>query len=239
MRRATRVSRHLAAASATLLLAALVGVLGQGCGGDDHHGGSAEFTGNVSAVAPAQASVPLRHRPLLAALGWWLPSAAIAQSSCPALHVLACASNGNDTQCHRVDSDSCAFDVSIDTLDSSFASGMVFFVDDANGNGSQDDGEATATLTNELGSVCNGSVVTLSGVVIDFLGSTATAVSVVKNPDTCPATTPTPVTTVTPTKTATPYSAAASLNQPPSTLLAFLFGSGAVGLVLPRRRSQR
>ena len=33
-----------------------------------------------------------------------------------------------------------------------------------------------------------------------------------------------------------PYGQSASLNEPPSTMLAFLFGSGAVGLLIPRRR---
>jgi len=53
--------------------------------------------------------------------------------------------------------------------------------------------------------------------------------------------TPTPTRTRTPTQTGTPastptYSYGASINQPPSTMLAFLFGAGALGLILPQRR---
>jgi hypothetical protein len=40
----------------------------------------------------------------------------------------------------------------------------------------------------------------------------------------------------TPTGTTTPYSYGASLNQPPTTWLAFLFSAGALGLILPHRR---
>ena len=38
------------------------------------------------------------------------------------------------------------------------------------------------------------------------------------------------------TMTGTPYAYGASLNQPPSTMLAFLFGAGVFGLILPYRR---
>jgi len=218
----------------------LVGLLGQGCGGDDN-GPSARFTGAVSGVSPTQASVPLRSRPLLAAVEWMLPTLAHAQSTCPALHLLACASNGRDSAvCRHVDADSCNFDVSLDVLENLFAGGTFFFVDDANGNGQEDSGEATAMLTNPLGAVCNGSVVALTDVAIDFLGGAATAVSVVKDPNTCPDTTPGPAPTATPSvlPTQSPYAYGASLNQPPSSMLAFLFGAGAIGLILPRRRSR-
>ena len=40
----------------------------------------------------------------------------------------------------------------------------------------------------------------------------------------------------TPTGTTTPYVYGASINQPPSTMVAFLFGAGALGLILPQRR---
>jgi hypothetical protein len=219
-----------------LVLASSVAILGQGCGGDDS-GPHATFVGNVSGVSPTQASVPLRSRPALAALDWMLPSIAHAQSTCPALHILACATNGRDSAvCRRVDTDDCGLEVSLDVLEND-AGGTFFFVDDADGNGREDADESTAMLTNPLGAICNGSVVTLTDVSIDFLGGTATAVSLVKDPDTCPpGSNPTPIATAFPTPT--PYIYGTSLNQPPSTMLAFLFGAGAVGLILPRRRSR-
>ena len=219
---------------AALVLALAAGVLGQGCG-DDDDGPSARFIGNVSGVSPTQASVPLRSRPLHAAIDWMMPPLAHAQSTCGALHVLMCASNGrDDAVCRGVDADSCSFDVSLDVLDNFFAGGSLFFVDDANGNGREDADEDTAILTNPVGLVCNGSVVTLTDVAIDFLGGSATAISVVKNPDTCSATA-VPTSGFTPIPTV-PYGA--SLNQPPGTMLAFLFGAGALGLIIPRRRSR-
>jgi hypothetical protein len=62
-------------------------------------------------------------------------------------------------------------------------------------------------------------------------GMTATAIATQTG---TPANTPTGTTT--PTGTNTPYGYGASLNQPPSTMLAFLFGAGALGLILPQRR---
>jgi len=220
-----------------MVLGLAVSVAWQGCGGDDG-GPSARFTGDVSGVSPTQASVRTPSSSILAAVDWMLPSRAHAQSTCPALHLLACASNGrDDAVCRRVDSESCNFDVSIDVLENLFAGGSFFFVDDANGNGREDSGEATATLTNPLGQVCNGSVVAMSDVAIDFLGGSATAAAVVKDPNTCPDTTPGPIATSTPSvlPTQSPYGYGASLHQPPSTMLAFLFGAGALGLILPRR----
>jgi hypothetical protein len=239
MRKNSRQRHCDARVALAITLASFVAVFGLGCGGDDH-GPSARFVGDVRAVIPTQTSLRTSARPALAAVDWMLPSDAIAQSTCPALHVLACVSNGRDeARCRSVDADSCELDVSIDVLDNFFSDGTVFFVDDANGNGREDAGESTAMLTNPLGAVCNGSVVTLTGVAIDFVGGSATAISAIKDPDTCASITPGPGTPGFRTPTPSPYSYGASLNQPPTTMLAFLFGAGAVGLILPRRRARR
>ena len=81
----------------------------------------------------------------------------------------------------------------------------------------------------------------LDDVQIDFTPGTAhaTAGSVRKDPDTCTNATPGPTATSTPGPSPTPYSVAAPLHPPPSTMLAMLYGAGAVGLLLPVRRRRR
>jgi hypothetical protein len=64
-------------------------------------------------------------------------------------------------------------------------------------------------------------------------GMTATAIATQTG---TPTNTPTNTPTGTPSGTPTPYYAVASINQPPSTWLAFLIGAGALGLILPQRR---
>jgi hypothetical protein len=271
----------------TFVCAVAAAVVWQGCGGSDHHPGSVTITGNVASVNPAQAKLESRSR-LLAAAESIFASRAIAQSSCPVHHLLVCVSNGQGQQpiCDSVDSDSCRFTVSFDVVDD-FAQGIVAFIDDANQNGKVDTGEGFAFLTNLLAPLCPGTVAVLNDVAIDFATLTASAASVDKAPDTCPATptptaggtatptatatpmgghtaTPTPLPTLTATaaaiatataaanatataaanatataaatQTGTPYMYGASLNEPPSTMLALLFGAGLFGLILPYRK---
>ena len=276
------MTRRILAAT-TLPLSLIAAVLAwQGCGGSDHNSStSATITGNVASVSPAQANAQTRSR-LLAAADLLVPRA-VAQSSCPARHVLVCVTSDPSQQpvCDTIDADSCRFSISFDVVND-FAGGAVAFGDDANQNGRADSGEGLAFLTNPIGPICPGTVVVLNDLTIDFSTITATAASVDKAPDTCGATatptvnrtgtptaTPTRVRTntptgtpptATPTRTATslptltataaaamtqtaiatltgtPYSYGASLNQPPSTMLAFLFGAGVFGLILPYRR---
>lgn len=218
-----------------LSIAVGAGGMWWGCGSSG--GPFATFQGNVSSVSPPQSmrEAPL-HRWLAEVDSLVLPKA-LAQSTCPAKHVIACATNGRDNAvCVRVDSE-CGFSVSLDVLGGDFSKGSFGFVDDVNSNRAADSGERVAFLFTSLGRVCNGTVVTLKNVAIDFNNGSATAGSVVKDPDTCPPTTPTPTRTpsVGPTRTPT-YYAAASLNQPPSKMLAFLSALGVVGLLLPPRR---
>ena len=222
-----------------IVAAAVISVIAvqlwQGCGGNNHDSSRLTFTGNVANVIPSQA-MRERSRPRwLAALDSLVPDATAQSTTCPARHVLACLSNGsNSTACVRVRTDDCRFSVSVDLPASDFA-GSFGFVDDANDNGSVDQGERIAFLFTPLGSVCRGMVVTLNDVTIDFTNGFSTASSVEKDPDTCP--TPTPGGPPTPTPTSTPYRVGSSLNQPPSTMLAGLFGVGVAALLLPRRRA--
>jgi len=216
-----------------LVIAAAAGWMGSGCGSD--HGTAGTFAGNVTSVSPSQAMLQAPAHRWLAEIPSFVLPKALAQSTCPAKHVIICASNGRDAKiCSDVSNGDCSFSVSLDVLADDFSNGTVEFADDTNGNGAIESGEKVATLTNPLGRVCNGSVVTLSDVAINFTNGTATASSVVKNPDTCSGATSVPVPTATPT-----YTAGASLHQPPSPLLAFLSGVGVVGLLLPSRRKSR
>jgi hypothetical protein len=230
-----------------------------GCG--DDHGNEVTFVGNVISVTPAQAMrVAPSHRWLARVRSFVVPDA-LAQSSCPAKHVLACASNGRQRPvCARVHAADCRFSVAVDALPEEFANGFLAFEDDANGNGRGDAGRERIAflLSPPLGNVCNGQVVTLHDVSIDFTTGAASAASVEKDPTTCPPPTPgTPVATRTPTRTPTPagtptrtptparptrtptYNAGAGLAGPPSTMLALLSAIGAVGLLLPSRRRSR
>ncbi len=223
-----------------------------GCGGDG--GPAATFNGNVALVSPPQARLSTQNRTLFARTGSFLLPEAVAQSPCPAAHVLICVNNGTRTICRPVSNGDCEFGVSIDARDD-FALGELFFVNDTNEDGSRDAGEARAFLSNPLGRICNGSVVTLIDVAIDFSTPFAVAASVEKNPDTCSSsrtptpTGPTPTRTATrtptpiggvPTATPTPtYAYGSSLNTPPSSMLALLSGVVALGLLLPARRRKR
>ena len=199
------------------------------CGGD-HHQHGVTFTGTVTSVSPQQAMLQTPSRRWLAKVDSFLLSSAVAQSSCPARHVLACANNGSDPEsCERVDSGDCGFSVSVPADSDGFVGGTVAFVDDQDDDGEHDSGEPVAFLLASLGRLCDGTVVKLDGVAINFTLGSATAASVNKDPDTCANVTPTP----------TPYGIAAPLNGPPSTMLAMLYGAGAVGLLLPVRWRRR
>lgn len=239
-----------------------------GCGGDGG-GSGATFKGNVAAVSPAQARLAAPSQTWLARTRFLLLPEAVAQSSCPAAHVLICVDNGARTICRPVGSGDCDFSLSINAKDD-FASGQISFVNDANDDGNRDAGETRAFLVNPVGRVCNGSVITINDVAIDFSSPVAIAASIEKDPDTCPEATPartrtstptattrtptmvggTPTRTPTPvggaptatrtrTRTPTPYGYGASLNQPPSSMFAFLSGVGVLGLLLPFRRRPR
>jgi len=222
----------------TRVLVALAALLAAiGCGGDDHHGG-VTFVGTVTSVTPQQAMHAAPARRWIARLGSAIVPSAVAQGTCPAKHVLACASNGKDPEaCERVDVVDCGFSVSVPSTAANFVGGAFGFVDDANDNGQHDPSETVAFLFANLGLLCEGTVVKLDDVQIDFTPGTAhaTAGSVRKDPDTCNGT-PGPTPSVTPVRTPTPYAMASPLQTPPSTMLAMLFGAGAMGLLLPARR---
>jgi hypothetical protein len=224
----------MAVASVMLLTA-------MGCG-SDHNPGGVTFVGTVTSVTPQQAMLEQPSRRWLAKIESLLLPNAVAQSSCPARHVLACAGNGVSPEaCERVDIVDCGFSVSVPATLTAFAGGAFGFVDDANDNGEHDSGETVAFLFEALGRLCEGTVVKLDDVQIDFTPGTAraTAGSVRKDPDTCANATPGPTATSTPGPSPTPYSVAAPLNPPSSTMLAMLYGAGAVGLLLPVRRRRR
>ena len=209
-----------------MLLAAI------GCGDDDHHRRGVTFEGNVASVSPQQAMLQAPSRRWLAKVESLLLPNAVAQSSCPARHVLACASNGSDPEeCERVDSDDCGFSVSVPADSDGFVGGTLAFVDDEDDDGEHDSGEPIAFLLALFGRLCEGTVVKLDDVAINFTLGSATAASIDKDPDTCESVTPIP--------TPTPYSIGAPLNGPPSTMLAMLYGAGAVGLLLPARWRRR
>ena len=223
-----------------VVLAALLAAIG--CGSDDHHGG-VTFVGTVTSVTPQQAKAPSQR--WLARLGSAIVPSAVAQGTCPSKHVLACASNGKDAEaCERVDVVDCGFSVSVPST-AQFTGVAFGFVDDTNDNGQHDASETVAFLLENLGLLCEGTVVKLDDVQIDFTPGSAhaTAGSVRKDPDTCGTQTPTPSGTNTPrptgTVTPTPYAVAAPLNTPPTSMLAMLYGAGAVGLLLPIRRRRR
>jgi len=231
------MNRSRLAMACAMLLAAF------GCG-SDHHAGGVTFEGTVTYVTPAQAMRQAPVKRWLAKVESMLLPNAIAQSSCPAKHVLACASNGtNPEACERVDVVDCGFSVSVPATTNDFAGGAFGFVDDANDNGAHDSGETVAFLFADLGRLCDGTLVKLDDVAIDFTQGTAhaTAGSVRKDPDTCTNATPSPSTTSTPGPSLTPttYSVASPLQSPPSSMLAMLYGAGAVGLLLPMRRRRR
>ncbi len=116
--------------------------------------------------------------------------------------------------CERVNSDTCGFSLQI-TLAEDGDEVVLFFVDDADGNGSFGSSEKIAELQNPLGRVCNGDLYTLEDVDVNFTSGNATATFVNQEIDACaptpgptstrPTATPTGTRpTATPTVTGTP-----------------------------------
>lgn len=172
-----------------------------GCGGGGGGEPPVRFEGSVSGVSGSMARSSWRSNVRLVFHSLF-GAQAVAQS-CLAVNVLACAATATDSgapegDCSLVNSDTCTF-----TTELVIQNGLAFFfIDDADGDGQFTDGESVAELTNDLGEVCNGSIVTLTNVDVDFTTGEATAESFEKDPDTCE-TTPTPTVTGTP-PTATP-----------------------------------
>jgi len=211
------MTRRIQAGTITLVTVLAMVAIWQGCGGSDHGSSDATITGNVTSVSPAQAMLESRSR-MFALSDWMFASRAIAQSSCPARHVLACVGSGpgQPVECEKIDTDSCRFAVSF-TVVNEFEQGTVAFVDDANDNGQPDSGERLAFLSNPLGSICPGTVVVLNDLVVDFTAQIATAASVDKAPDTCSATaTPNATRSVTGTPSSTPTHAPTATGTPPT-----------------------
>jgi hypothetical protein len=104
--------------------------------------------------------------------------------------------------CSPVRSSDCRFSTRI-VLSEDGQSVFLFFLQDTNNNGDVDPGERQAFLVSPLpGRLCNGDVLEIPDVDVNFLTSTATAGGfIIKLIDACPA--PTSAPTRTPTRTAT------------------------------------
>jgi hypothetical protein len=213
-----------------------------GCGGSDTQNDT-RFSGDVSTVLAARESKSPRsfafHMPQI-------PASAFAACAAPGTgaQLLFCVKTSTFQVCVPVAGD-CTFDLRTG-LEQDRQPVLMQFVDDTNANGSPDTGEKVSTVAQSL-LYCNGDQVTITGAAINFT-SGATTATVRKTVDRCTAA---PTSTARPsgTRTATPiggvgtptptptYSTGASLNQPPASMLAFLFSAGAAGLLIPRRRS--
>jgi len=111
-------------------------------------------------------------------------------------------SNGT-TVCSPVRSSDCTFSTRI-VLSEDDQSVFLFFVRDTNGNGGVDAGERQAFLVSPLPRrLCNGDVIEIPDVDIDFVTATATAGGfITKQIDACPE--PTGIASATPSRTTTP-----------------------------------
>ena len=217
-----------------------------GCGSNDS-GDTTRFSGDVSSVLAQRESV---HRSFALHMPA-IPAAAYAACAAPGADatLLFCVKTTSFQVCVPVGGD-CTFDLNTG-LEQERQAVTLQFVDDTNSNGSPDTGEAVSTVQQSL-TYCNGDQVTITGANVNFTSGVTTA-TVRKTTDRCTnAATSTPtrtgtVATATPTRTGTPptatptpttnpYAKAAPLNEPPSSMLAFLFSAGAAGLLLPRRR---
>ncbi len=192
---------------ASIVLSIFFAAHWSGCGSDEPL--KVTFEGDVASVnGAASAAMPAEHS-LFARIGDSFAAPAIAQTCSLTSSVLACigtiAEGSQDfrSSCSRVNSQTCRFFVTI-RLTINGDSTALFFVDDANGNGRTDDGEATAIFENELGESCNGDVVEFDQVSVNFQSGVATG-TFAKQVDACAAT-PTPSgtqTVLTPSPTAT------------------------------------
>jgi hypothetical protein len=211
-----------------------------GCGSDN--GETTRFSGDVSSVLAQRETV---HRSFALHMPE-IPASAYAACAAPGAGatLLFCVDTGTFRVCGPVGAD-CTFDLSTG-LEQERKPVTLEFVDDTNSNGSPDSGEATSTVAQSL-LYCNGDQVTITGADVNFTSGVTTA-TVRKTVDRCtgaPTSTATHAGgTATPTRTGTPatptptYSTGASLNEPPSSMLAFLFSAGAAGLLIPVRRSR-
>jgi len=199
-----------------LLGALLFAAAGAGCG-SDHGFGGATFSGNVTSVSGSTSvRAPSRWRPHDAKRTWFAGDAMAV--SCAASHVLACVDTSKQAEiCGQVDPVACTFAIFV-AVGSSNSNVKVHFVDDSNRNGAPNGSEASAPLTNDLGTVCDGTVVTIKDVSIDFTAPSATAASIEKSPETC-GVTPTPGTTPSPSPSgsATPGTTATVTGTPSGT----------------------
>src|ERR1051326_5154587 len=181
-----------------------------------------DFEGNVASVEPPASAAVDRStgsafaRRDIPRSRWLGVSTADAQSApCTTAvqqqlaDVLACVSTSNSGKltlvCRHVNARRRPFSVEIG-FDQDGQQAAVAFVDDANRNGAADAGESGAVLTSPLPSrMCNGDVIEIPDVDVDFANGTATAGgAITKQVDACPA--PTGAATSTPTGTRTPVS---------------------------------
>lgn len=214
-----RRMRGFAALTATTLAVAVL--YWQGCGSS---GGEdvVTFRGNVESVVAA-AFAPSSSHTYLARLGGWLFPSAVAQSSCSTEveDVLACAGTGSEDEeggqvrCNRVRTSDCGFQVEI-RLAAEGDPVTLFFVQDENGDGAIDEGEPTASIDDPpTFPVCNGDVIALDDVEIDFEAGSYSADGIVKE-EGCSAT-PTPTSTSGPSPTPTTESSPTPTTEPTPT----------------------
>jgi hypothetical protein len=126
------------------------------------------------------------------------------------------ATSGTTTVCSPVRSSDCTFSTRIE-LSEDGQSVVFFFLRDANGNGAADAAERQAFLVSPLPQrLCNGDVLEIPDVDVNFLTSTATAGGLItKQIDACPA--PTGVPTRTPSRTSTPGTPSPTTSGTPPT----------------------
>jgi len=216
-----------------------------GCGSNDN-GDTTRFSGDVASVLAERESV---HRSFALHMPA-IPAAAYAACAAPGADatLLFCVKTTSFQVCVPVGGD-CTFDLNTG-LEQDRQAVTLQFVDDTNSNGSPDTSEPVSTVAQSL-TYCNGDQVTITGANVNFTSGVTTA-TVRKTTDRCTnaaTSTPTRSGSATPTRTGTPptatptrtpttnpYAKAAPLNEPPSSMLAFLFSAGAAGLLLPRRR---
>ena len=219
-----------------------------GCGGDEE---TTIFSGNVVNVTPSSAAALPKPAEKRFALSWPdIPAKAYAQGTCGATgRLLFCIQTSTYGACTQVGPD-CDFELEVG-IERERDAVLLAFASDTNENGvGGDNGEPLSTIPQNF-RYCNGDRVRIANAAVNFTTG-QTAATVTKTVDKCTGTSSTPSGTVTPsgsttpsgtitpggqpTLTGTPYVAAAPLNTPPSSMLAFLFSAGAVGVLIPRRR---
>ena len=202
-------------------LAGILVVLGlisiHGCGGD-HASTPVTFRGDVAEVKKVVSRTLKASGRFLAARDFsrGLLGEAFAQSSCGAdvAAVLACAVTQHDggdprVSCAAVDENECTFSVAVRLSEDGDSTSLVF-VQDQNGNGRFDPEEPAAVADglfegSSATQFCNGDIVVLENVEIDFSTLSYTADSMEKSFDSCNGASPSPTETsgLTPTATVT------------------------------------